>query len=137
MKILREKSREYKGNSYFRFRINIPEGAVQRAQLKEGDDVEVTSEVGEILLSQKNKKKQEFDNLRSKLYREALTEFPEARAEDIQIMKKYLNPKNDERILEIGAGTGFFSPHIADMLGNNGRLIVSDPSKDQLEEIKK
>lgn len=136
MKILREKSREYKGTSYFKYRINIPEGAVQRAQLKEGDDVEVTSEIGQITLSQKNKKKQEFDNVRSKLYKDALEEFPNARSQDIEIMKKYLSPAKGERILEIGAGSGFFSTHISELLGNEGRLIVSDPSLDQLEKIK-
>ncbi|MBU3913656.1 MAG: methyltransferase domain-containing protein [Nanoarchaeota archaeon] len=136
MKILKEKSREYKGNSYFKYKVNIPEGALNRANLKEGDELLVTSKPGELLLFTKNKKKQEFDGIRSKLYRECLREFPDARLEDIEVMKKYLAPKNGERILEIGAGSGLFSKFISDLLGDDGRLIVSDPSLGQLEEIK-
>jgi len=77
-----------------------------------------------------------FNKLRSKLYKEALKEFPEARVEDIEIMKKYLAPKKGETILEIGSGSGIFSGVIADLVGKDGKLIVSDPSKDQLDEIK-
>lgn len=137
MKILKEKSREYKGNAYFKYKINLPEGALKRANLKEGNELLITSEPGEILLFTKNKKKQEFDGLRSQLYKESLREFPEARLEDLEIMKKYLAPKKGERILEIGAGSGFFSKVISDLLGEEGRLIVSDPSLEQLEEIDK
>ncbi|MDP4039410.1 MAG: methyltransferase domain-containing protein [Candidatus Pacearchaeota archaeon] len=137
MKILKEKSREYKGNSYFKYKVNIPEGALNRAHLKEGEELLITAEPGELLLFAKNKKKQEFDGIRSKLYREALMKYPEARVEDIEVMKKYLAPKKGERILEIGAGSGFFSRHISELLGSEGRLIVSDSSLEQLEEIKK
>lgn len=137
MKILKEKSREYKGNSYFKYKINIPEGALSRANLKDGDELLITAEPGELLLFTKHKKKQEFDGVRSTLYTEALMEYPDARIEDIEIMKKYLAPKKRERILEIGAGSGFFSKHISELLGDEGKLIVSDPSLEQLEEIKK
>lgn len=136
MKIIKEKSREYKGNSYFKYKINIPEGALNRANMEEGNELLITAEPGELLLSAKNKKKQEFDGIRSKLYKECLREFPDARLEDIEVMKKYLAPKKGERILEIGAGSGFFSKFISDLLGDNGRLIASDPSLEQLEEIK-
>jgi len=136
MKIIKEKSREYKGNSYFKYKINIPEGALNRANLNEGDELQVTAEPGELLLFIKNKKKQEFDGIRSRLYKECLREFPDVRLEDIEVMKKYLNLKKGERILEIGAGSGFFSKFISNFLGDKGRLIVSDPSVEQLEEIK-
>jgi len=136
MKILKEKSREYKGNSYFKFKVNIPKGAMERAQLNEGDEVQVTSEAGEILLSKKDKKKQEFDGIRARLYKECLREFPNAREQDIELMKKFFAPRLGERILEVGAGSGMFSRHIADIIGKNGRLIVSDTSLDQLDEIK-
>jgi arsenite methyltransferase len=78
----------------------------------------------------------EFDGERSKLYNEALKEYPNARKQDIEVMQRYLAPKKGETILEVGAGSGFFSGHIADILGNNGKLIVSDPSSGQLESIK-
>ena len=137
MKLIREKSREYKSNCYYKYKINIPEGAINRARLKEGDELLITSEPGEILLFKKNIKKQEFDGIRSKLYKEALIEFPDARAEDLEIMEKFLAPKKGERILEIGAGSGFFSKHISDLIGEKGRLIVADPSLEQLDEVKK
>ncbi|MBS3174731.1 class I SAM-dependent methyltransferase [Candidatus Woesearchaeota archaeon] len=137
MKILKEKSRQYKGNAYFKYKVNIPVGAISRAQLNEGEDLQVTSEPGQILLSRVGAKKQEFDGVRSQLYKEALEEFPNTRENDIKCMKKYLSPKDGERILEIGAGSGFFSQHILDLIGEKGRLIVSDPSLEQLEAVKK
>lgn len=80
-----------------------------------------------------NKKLVEFSGTRANLYKECLKEFPHARDEDISIMKKFLKPKQDETVLEIGAGRGFFS----NILSNSvKKLIVSDPSKDQLEEVK-
>lgn len=75
----------------------------------------------------------EFSGERSRLYRECLREFPHARSEDIEVMKKYLAPKDGETILEIGAGSGFFSKVLADMVK---KLIVSDPSAEQLEEVR-
>lgn len=76
-----------------------------------------------------------FDGLRSRMYQQALTDYPKAREEDIRAMHTYLAPRPDEVILEAGAGSGFFSGILADML-TNGKLIVSDPSQDQLEGIK-
>ena len=76
----------------------------------------------------------EFIGVRSGLYKEALKEFPHARDEDFEVMKKYLAPKENETILEIGAGSGIFSKVLADIL-KKGKLIVSDPSKEQLEEV--
>ncbi|MEK6891308.1 MAG: class I SAM-dependent methyltransferase [Nanoarchaeota archaeon] len=77
----------------------------------------------------------EFTGARSSLYKQALKEYPEARLDDIKIMKEYLDPKKGEKILEVGAGSGFFSSFIADFIGKEGKLIVSDPSKEQLDEV--
>lgn len=74
----------------------------------------------------------EFDGIRAQLYKEALTEFPRARAGDIVLMHKYLSPQTGETILEVGAGNGLFSGVIADVLLPGGKLIVTDPSKEQL-----
>lgn len=76
-----------------------------------------------------------FNGLRSQMYKQALKDYPNARDSDIDAMKKYLTPKSDEIILEAGAGSGFFSGILADLLPN-GQLIVSDPSDDQLNGIK-
>jgi arsenite methyltransferase len=75
----------------------------------------------------------EFSGIRSQLYKECLKEFPRARDEDFDAMNKYLNPQKSETILEVGAGSGFFSGVIADKCK---QLIVSDPSSEQLEEVK-
>ena len=76
----------------------------------------------------------EFSGERSRLYKECLREFPNARNEDIGIMNKYLSPKDSEIILEVGAGSGLFSKVLADRVK---KLIVSDPSAEQLEEVKR
>jgi ubiquinone/menaquinone biosynthesis C-methylase UbiE len=75
----------------------------------------------------------EFSGVRANLYKECLREFPHARDEDIEVMKKYLAPKENEVILEAGAGSGFFSGILSDKIK---QLIVSDPSNEQLDEIK-
>lgn len=77
-----------------------------------------------------------FNGLRSQMYKQALNDYPNARESDVIAMKKYLAPKSNEFILEAGAGSGFFSGILADMLPH-GKLIVSDPSNDQLEGIKR
>ena len=50
MKVLKEKSREYKGKEYHRYRVNIPEEIIKKAEIKEGDDLEPTATKGEIRL---------------------------------------------------------------------------------------
>lgn len=77
----------------------------------------------------------EFIGIRSKLYKECLEEFPHARDEEINAIKKYLNPKSNETILEVGAGSGLLSEVLSEVL-KNGKLIVSDPSAEQLQAIK-
>ena len=50
MKILKEKSREYNGKSYYKYKVNIPEKLMKTAGFKEGDDLEPISKKGEIKL---------------------------------------------------------------------------------------
>ncbi len=79
----------------------------------------------------------EFDGIRAKLYDEALTEYPLARCEDISAMKQILSPKEGEKILGFGEGNGFFCQDISDLLGKNGKYFVTDPSLDQLNNLKR
>lgn len=74
----------------------------------------------------------EFDGTRSQLYKEALAEFPDARQQDIDVMYQYLQPQKEDRVLEVGAGGGFFSGLLADAVHS---LVVSDESVDQLTRI--
>lgn len=53
MKILREKSRTYKGNPYYKFKINIPEIVLVKSKLKAGDELEVVVEDRSIILKKK------------------------------------------------------------------------------------
>ncbi len=77
----------------------------------------------------------EFDGIRAKLYHEALTDFPKARKGDLELMRQYLSPKPGEVIIEIGAGNGLFSGTIADATLPDGKLIVVDPSREQLAGV--
>ncbi|MFW5847127.1 MAG: hypothetical protein ACOCUU_03140 [Nanoarchaeota archaeon] len=58
MKILKEKSREYNGKPYYKYKVNIPEKELKKANIKEGDELYVSesnSKKGEILLRKKAK----------------------------------------------------------------------------------
>lgn len=77
----------------------------------------------------------EFMGKRSSDYRNALSDYADAWRPDIACMKRFLNPVAGERILEVGAGNGYFSKAIAEFVGPNGLLVASDPSTDQLREL--
>jgi len=53
MKVLKEKSREYKGQSYYKFKVNIPEVKLKQAALRAGDELEIETKNGEIILKKK------------------------------------------------------------------------------------
>jgi bifunctional DNA-binding transcriptional regulator/antitoxin component of YhaV-PrlF toxin-antitoxin module len=57
MKILRVKSKEYHGNTYFKYRINIPESALKSSGLKEGDELKIESKRHKIILKKVKIKK--------------------------------------------------------------------------------
>jgi ubiquinone/menaquinone biosynthesis C-methylase UbiE len=76
----------------------------------------------------------EFNGIRAKMYADCIDQFSTSREEDIEVMFEYLTPRRNETILEVGAGNGFFSKHLSKVVK---KLIVSDPSKDQLKGIKK
>lgn len=76
----------------------------------------------------------EFSGIRSQYYNEIMQELPESRLEEREMLMEYLKPKIDEKILEIGAGTGFYSQHIAQSIFP-GILVATDPSGEQLSNI--
>ncbi len=76
----------------------------------------------------------EFSGIRSQYYNEIMLEMPMARLEEREMLMEYLNPKIGEKILEIGAGTGFYSQYIAQQIFP-GTLVASDPSPEQLLNI--
>jgi len=55
MKILKEKSREYNGKPYFKYKINLPEEALKESGFKEGDELDIKVKKGGLNLSKKEK----------------------------------------------------------------------------------
>ena len=53
MKVLKEKSREYKGKSYHKYKVNLPEKILNKAGFKAGDELEAEAEKGEMRLRKK------------------------------------------------------------------------------------
>jgi len=53
MKILKEKSRTYKGHEYYKYKINIPENILIQSKLKEGDELDVDIESEKLILRKK------------------------------------------------------------------------------------
>ena len=53
MKILKEKSREYKGKAYHKYKVNIPSDIMEKSGFKEGDELEAEAKKGEIKLKKK------------------------------------------------------------------------------------
>ena len=54
MKIEKVKSREYKDKEYHKYRIIIPKQIIQKANFKEGDELEAEAKKGEIKLRRKS-----------------------------------------------------------------------------------
>ena len=50
MKILKEKSREYKGKPYYKYKVNLPEELLKKAGFKAGDELKADAKKGEIKL---------------------------------------------------------------------------------------
>jgi len=50
MKILKVKSRNYKGTQYYKYRINVAKEILKKANFKEGDELEAEAKKGEIRL---------------------------------------------------------------------------------------
>ncbi len=56
MKVMKVKSRNYKGKQYYKYRINLPEKEIKKARVKEGDELYVRSsesKQGRIVLEKK------------------------------------------------------------------------------------
>ena len=50
MKVIKEKSREYKGKIYYKYKININEDVLKNAGITEGDELEYQSKQGKLIL---------------------------------------------------------------------------------------
>ncbi len=57
MKIIRERSRTYKGKDYYKYKVNIPEVLLLNAGIKVGDFIEAEVESNKIILKKLAKTK--------------------------------------------------------------------------------
>ena len=53
MKVLMERSREYKGKGYFKHKVNLPKDVLEKAGIKTGDELVASTERGKITLKKK------------------------------------------------------------------------------------
>ncbi len=56
MKILKEKSREYNGKAYHKYKINLPTQLLKDSGFHEGDELEAEAKKGEIKLKRREKR---------------------------------------------------------------------------------
>jgi arsenite methyltransferase len=77
----------------------------------------------------------EFSGKRSRNYKRALSLYPNVWKQDLGCMRKFLRPAVGERILEVGAGCGYFSLELARAVGPQGRVVVTDPSEEQIDPL--
>ncbi len=54
MKLLKEKSRTYKGTNYYKYKVNIPEKVIRAARWKDKQEVDVKVDGEKIILSKLN-----------------------------------------------------------------------------------
>lgn len=54
MKVIKEKSREYNGKEYYKYKINIPEKILKESEISENDELEASAKKGKIEIKRKN-----------------------------------------------------------------------------------
>jgi arsenite methyltransferase len=74
----------------------------------------------------------EFSGLRAQMYKEALTEYPKARRDDLGLMREHLGPRPGDRIIGFGEGSGQFCRAIAEAVGTSGKYLITEPSPELL-----
>ncbi|MEK6880469.1 MAG: hypothetical protein AABY22_12710 [Nanoarchaeota archaeon] len=57
MKIIRERSRTYKGKDYYKYKVNIPEVFLLNAEINVGDELDIEVEKHKLILKKLSKKK--------------------------------------------------------------------------------
>jgi arsenite methyltransferase len=70
----------------------------------------------------------EFTGARAELFKQALIEYPNARRDDFELMRKYLNPSPGDHLLGFGEGSGYFCRTLAEAIGPTGRYVITEPS---------
>lgn len=76
-----------------------------------------------------------FAGDRARLFSEAMMDYPNARRDDLVLMRKHLDPKPSEHVLGFGEGAGFFCRAIADAVGPGGRYVITEPSPELFRNV--
>ena len=50
MKLMKVKSREYKGKTYYKYRINLPEKIIKKLGFKAGDELKGNIKQGKLII---------------------------------------------------------------------------------------
>lgn len=74
----------------------------------------------------------DFD-IRGRLYALGMELAPEARQGDLDAMREWLKLRGDEKIVDLAAGSGFFTKEF--LSSTSGEVIAVDPSQMQLAEL--
>lgn len=53
MKVIKEKSRVYKGKNYYKYKINIPEKILKNSEISESDELEAKASKNKITIKKK------------------------------------------------------------------------------------
>ena len=54
MKIIKEKSREYNGKNYYKYKINLPEKILNESEISENDELEAKASKNKIVIFKKS-----------------------------------------------------------------------------------
>lgn len=54
MKVIKEKSREYNGKNYYKYKINLPEKVLKDSEITESDELEAKGSKDKIVIKKKN-----------------------------------------------------------------------------------
>ena len=77
----------------------------------------------------------EFTGRRAELFKQALTEYPNARRDDFALMRQHLDPRSGEHVLGFGEGSGHFCRTIAEAVGSSGKYVITEPSPELFVNI--
>lgn len=75
------------------------------------------------------------DNSRWRSYRNGILNHPTVRKAELEATLALLNPQAGERILEIGAGSGYLSKPIASQVKKHGQLVAADINLEGLTKL--
>lgn len=74
-------------------------------------------------------------NERWENYRKANSSKPNARGNELKRIFLLVNPKEGNKILEVGTGNGYLTFPLAEAVGTSGQVVTTDVSKGNIEDV--